>query len=81
MKPQGNFSISNKGKHAGLKDVVPNYGLEITQTSGFSNPTLPTPKGRQLNQNSFTVSKAAEEKAKKKREDAELLNQDAMPNL
>lgn len=81
LKPQGNMLFAKTGKHVGSKYAAPKLELEMSQSSGFSNPTVPTPKGQPLVRHGHVVSNAEDAGVRKKREDAEILNQHDMPSL
>lgn len=66
--------VSKAGRNFGAKASAPRVALEITESSAFSNPTMPTPKGQ------GSLNNYADERARKKQEDAELLGDD-IPNL
>lgn len=72
--PHGNFPVSKAGTHIGSKGSAPRVALEITRSSGLSNPPLATPKGLAASQGGSAVSATAQERARKKQEDSEILN-------
>ena len=80
-KPHGNHTYAQKGKLISQLGKTAKAVLDLTNGSGFSNPGAATPKYQPLAATGFPASLAAEERARRRKEDAELLMENDAPNL